>query len=203
MERKSKPETPDHWKTSDHSRRLCDLMLACLPSEYAPKRLIGKKTCGVDVLDHRPALYWLYHSKDHVRVYPYGKFILGLSDEIQNLLPIGVVLQTRPSLGSDRARLTPCFFVFQTEEQARGMGPLLKFLSDYRFSSSAFAKSATNTYWRPLSEAEEQAGISAEEGDRIIVLVNKYERDKNNRARCIEAQSPLLSLRIRFLSHIR
>jgi 5-methylcytosine-specific restriction protein A len=66
------------------------------------------------------------------------------------------------------------------------MGPLLKFLSDYRFSSSIAPKSAANSYWHPLSEEEDLPGPSAEEGNRTTAFVNKYERNKKNRERCIK-----------------
>lgn len=129
----------------------------------------------------------MFHYRNHVKVYLYGEYILDLSHEIQNFLPSDVLLETRPSRKSSFAKNQPCFFVLRTEEQSRSLGPVLRYLSEYRSKSSAGSQISTNTYWHSPSESEGAEANAVEEGNRAALFVNKYERSLRNREACIRA----------------
>jgi 5-methylcytosine-specific restriction protein A len=65
------------------------------------------------------------------------------------------------------------------------MGPILQYLSDHRTNSSEKTKSVTSTTWLQPSESEGDETDAGTEGNRISVLVNKYERNPKNRNICI------------------
>ena len=185
MAKVSKYEGSEHESASELARRICDLLHDCLPTEYLSQKHFTKSTCGAYVPGRKASLYWLYHYDDHVRVYPYSKHILEMSEEIRRLLPSDVTLQTRRSNQSDWANVAPCFFEIRTEKQAQGMSAVLQFLSDYRSNSSKKIESVTSTTWLQPSESEGDVTHAGTEGNRISVLVNKYERNPKNRKICI------------------
>jgi len=194
MARESKYEGSEHESASEIAKSLCDHLHNCLPEDYLPQRHFTDSTCGAYVKGRKASLYWLYHYDDHVSVYPYSKQILGTSKEIQRLLPFGVILQTRQSLESDWAKVAPYFFDIQTDEQANGMAPLLRYLSGLNPSSLSPAKSGARGYWYPPSEEAEPTTAAAEEGNRIAFLINRYERNRKNRNICIKAHGALCSV---------
>ncbi len=185
MARESKYEGSEHESASEIAKRLCDHLFDCLPAEHLSRKHFTKSTCGAYIDGRKASLYWLYHQDDKVLVYPYSSHIFGLSKEIQELLPIGVKLQTRRNLESDWAKVAPYFFEVLTEQQARGMGPLLSYLAALGSETSRRTQSVRDGHWRPHSESEDTVAVNSEEGNRVSVLVNKYERSRTNRDACI------------------
>jgi hypothetical protein len=83
-------------------------------------------------------------------------------------------------------RLRPTFLTY-TEKQALSMGPLLRYLCEFRSNSSASGKFSGIELWRPPSEWPAADPAAEEEGNRATVLVSKYERSRKNRDACIRA----------------
>jgi hypothetical protein len=187
MAKESRRSGRDHESASGLAKSLCDHLHGCLPAELSPRKHFAKNLCEAYVEGRNASLYCLYHYADHIRVYLNGKYILDISHEIQKLMPSDVLLETRPSMKSSFAKNQPCFFVLHTEEQSRSLGPVLRYLSEYRPKSFARSETATNTYWHSPSESQNAEANSAEEGNRTAVLVNKYERKRENRDACIRA----------------
>jgi hypothetical protein len=187
MARESNYSGHDHGSASGLAKRLCDRLHECLPSELSPRKHLAKNTCGAYVEGRNASLYHLYHYKDHVKVYLYGNYIFDISDEIRKLMPSDVLLETRPlkSLGTNAAKSEPCFFVLRTEDQSRSMGQVLRYMSEYRPKSSARSKTTTDTHWHTPSEAGKGDSSAAKEGNKISVLVDKYERSRRNREACV------------------
>jgi hypothetical protein len=120
-----------HAKTSDLSRRLCDLLLSCFPHDYAPRRNYTATWCGAHIQQRKAALYWVLHTKEHIQVFLRCHDTPEIRSEIIDKLPDGVELLARPlPRNSNWAISTPLFFFIRTEEQAQSMGPLIRFLSD-------------------------------------------------------------------------
>ena len=89
-------EESKHATTSNLSRRLCDIMLACLPEQYAPIRTVRANWCRTDIKQRTAAVYSVRHSKKHVEVLLGYKETPGVRNEIENFLPAGVILKSRP-----------------------------------------------------------------------------------------------------------
>jgi hypothetical protein len=178
-------EASKHDKTSEPSRRLCDLLLRCIPDEFAPRRDSTANVCGVHVQGRRAALYWLYHSKEHIRVYLDIEDNIATRDELFALLPLNIALQSRPFPRKGFALRTPLFFDLIRPEEAQGMAPLFSYLAGRRFRSSNKARSITGPSWKSPSEKETEDTFGADEGTRFSTLVNRYERDPKNRKLCI------------------
>jgi hypothetical protein len=187
MAKEPKYSGHDHKSASELARCLCDHLYECLPAEFSPRKHSANNTCAAYVAGRNASLYWLYHYRYHVKVYLYGKYILDISCEIQKLMPPDVLLETRPLLRTNAEISMPCFFVLRSEEQSRSLGPVLRYLSEHRAKSFARSKTATDTYWHSPSESEGAEANAAEEGNRTAVLVNKYERQSENRDACIRA----------------
>jgi hypothetical protein len=176
-----------HAKRSEHSRALCDLMLACVPKEFAPSRDSGPNVCGVHIHVHgrKSALYWLYHYNDHVRVYLNCGDTIKMRGEIQALLPFNAALRARPFPRKGIALRTPLYFELNSIEQAQNTGKLFRLLLEYRTDSTLTSRSKRNTSWASYSEFLASQPENGVEGNRISVLVNRYERSLRNREACI------------------
>lgn len=111
----------------------------------------------------------------------------------QGKLPPGVNLRQRPHPRKGIAKSTPLFFFVQAEDQARNMGPLLDLLSSTEFAPKSASRKSTPSYWVPNSEKEDADFDAREEGYRVKISVNKYERDPKNRKICIKHYSPICS----------
>ncbi len=180
------PKESKHAKTSNLSRRMCDILLSSLPQEDAPRRNSSPSYCGVHIQQQTAALCWVQHTKKHIWVYLDCDDTSKARGDIQNLLPFDVALQARPFPRRGVALRTPLFFKLQTEYQAQGIGPLLHYLSGLRPRSSRAMNSSKADYWHPLSESEGGISIDVEEGNRTAIIINRYERSPKNRKACIE-----------------
>jgi hypothetical protein len=185
MKKQSQYEGSQHESSSELAKSLCDLLHDCLPNNNTLQKHFTRSDCGAYKSGGGASLFWVSHHVDHVRTFLYGKHTLGICHDIQMLMPAGVLLQTRRNLGSPWAKITPCYFDIQTEEQARGMSAALQFISEYRPNLSEKVESAINTAWLHPSESDGDKTHAGAEGKRISVLVNKYERDPKNRRICI------------------
>ncbi len=184
-----------HAKTSDLSRSLCDLLLACFPQDYAASRNYTETWCGAHIQQRKAALYWVLHSKEHIQVFLRCQDTPEIRSGIIDRLPDGVTLRARPfPRKANWAISTPLFLYIRTEEQAKGMCPLLRYLSDSRPDSYGSAKPETNRFWHPPSEGDNSEMAAEEEGAKTSVLVNKYERNRKNRELCIRAHGTLCSV---------
>jgi hypothetical protein len=174
-----------HSSSGEHSRKLCDLVLAAVPRELIPRCDSSPNVCGIHIQTRRAALYWLYHTKERVRIYLDCDDSPEIKDAIQRILPNRVSLEDRPFPRKGFAIRTPLFFDIETEEQARNMGPTLFFLSELRRFSKSEIGSAPNVSWTANSEAPSPKLEASLEGNQISVLVNLYERRQKNRNACI------------------
>lgn len=184
-----------HARTSELSRHLCDLMLASLPAESAPTRKFTATWCGTHILERKSALYWVPHSRNHVQVFLRCEDTPEIRGQINRLLPEGVTLNARPyPRAANWAISTPIFLFIRTEEQARGMGPALRHLSCNHLDPGRSSNRAATQYWTPNSENGDAQFNAAEEGAKITVLINRYERSQKNRRLCIKAHGALCSV---------
>lgn len=178
-------EVSKHATASELSRSLCDLLLGCLPRDSAPSRNFN---CGVHIRQRKAALCWVVHSEEHIRVVLRCEDTPDIRSQIKETLPKGVTLNWRPyPRANNWAISTPLFLLIHTEQQAKGMAPFLKLLSSYGSEYLGSARSAPNEYWHPPSEPGDDEQSAGDEGKRMSVLVNKYERSRRNRDRCVKA----------------
>jgi 5-methylcytosine-specific restriction endonuclease McrA len=182
-----------HAKTSDHSRHLCDLMLQCLPQRLAPSRNFSATWCAAHIDSRNSALYWVSHSRKQIEVFLRCEDSPETFSIIQGKLPHGITLRQRPHPRKGIAISTPLFFFVQTEEQAQNMGPLLELLSSNEFAPKGAKRKPALPYWAPNSEMEVAEFEAKEEGHRVKISVNKYERDPKNRKSCIKHYGPICS----------
>jgi len=176
-----------HAKTSSGSRRLCDIMLGCLPPHLAPSMNHKTNWCTAHISSREAALYWVRHSRKQIAVFLRCEDSPEVFSLIQANLPAGIVLKQRAYPRKGIAISTPLFFFVQSEEQARGMGPLLKLLSSPEFDPRLKNKRSISQYWVPYSENIDAKLGAAEEGARITGVLNRYERDLKNRTLCLSA----------------
>jgi hypothetical protein len=162
-------------------------LFACLPKEYATENpIFSANWCRADIKQHAAALYSVRHSKKHIEVFLACKETTGIKSEIENFLPVGVTIKSRPNPRKGNwAKSTPFSLYIETEEQAQSMGPLLQYLVSHRTNSSVTGESAKTEYWFQPSESEGEEIVAGIEGNRVSVLVNRYERDPENRKSCI------------------
>jgi hypothetical protein len=139
-------------------------------------------------------LYWVYHSKKQIEVFLRCEDSPEICNVIQSKLPLGITLKQRPHPRKGIAISTPLFFFVQTEDQARNMGPLLELLASNGFAPKAAGRKPTLSYWVPNSEKDGFDSEANEEGERVKVSVNKYERSPKNRDACIRAYGALCSV---------
>ncbi len=92
------------------------------------------------------------------------------------------------------AKSTPLFLYVETEEQAQGMGALVIFLSERSGDSIPKSSLRPSKFWAANSESPAINPESAEEGNKVSVLVNKYERNRRNRELCIQAHRAVCSV---------
>jgi hypothetical protein len=184
------PTDSKHAKTSDASRRLCDLMLACFPGHLQPDRNFSATWCGAHINTRKSALYWVGHSKEHVEVFLRSEDTPEIVSLIQSRLPSGVPLKQRPHPRKGIAINTPLFFFVRSEEQAREMGPLLQVLYSRDLKpKTAVRKSAS--YWAPNSEKCDPDFEAKVEGAKVTITISQYERSPQNRASCIKHYGPI------------
>jgi hypothetical protein len=188
-------EESKYAKTSDHSRLLCDLMLASFADDSKPTRKSTATWCGAHIKQRKSALYWVLHSKSHLEVFIRCQDTPEIRREIIELLPEGVTLNARPyPRVASWAKSTPLYLFVRTEEQARGIGPLLQLLSSVRFDPGRNIKRPAAPNWTPNSEVIASQAEAAEEGATITVLINRYERNRKNRKLCLSAHGVLCSV---------
>ena len=183
-----------HARASARSRGLCDSVLTSLSPDFAARRDSSASVCGVHVQDRKAAVYWLYHLKEHVRIY----LDCDDSSEIRKLielsLPEGVALKSRPLPRKGIALRTPLFFDIETEVQAELLGAVLQLVAELRRKSKSSRSAKADQPWTAQSETLSTTPDGIYEGARISVLVNKYERDPRNRQRCIETYGSVCSV---------
>jgi hypothetical protein len=187
--------SPDskHEQTSDASRRLCDAMLACLPQHLAPSRNFSATWCAAHIDSRKAALYWVSHTQKQIEVFLRCEDSPEILTLIQSKLPPGVTLKQRPHPRKGIAISTPLFFFVQTEEQARKMGPFLDLLSSSEFAPKSASRKSIPSNWVANSEKDAADFDAKEEGHRVKILVNKYERDPKNRKSCIKHYGAICS----------
>lgn len=185
MRKESKYEGSDHESATELSKSLCNCLHDCLPAGYALEKHFTESNCGAYAASNKASIYWLYHQNDRVQVYLYGKNILNISKELQELFPVDVKLQTRKNLDSDWAKIAPCFFNIETEKQAIGMRQALLFLIENQLKISKEKQSGSKIIWNQPSESVDFDAVGIFEGSRVSVVVNRYERAPRNRSRCI------------------
>jgi hypothetical protein len=183
-----------HENTSDHSRLLCDLLRSCFPDTSIPRLASSPSVCGVHIEKRKAAVYWLYHSQEHVRIYFDCDETNEVRHGIEELLPEHVTLQARPFPRNGFALRTPLFLDLHSIEQARGMGQVLQLVSSYRMDQGSRNKKIAKVFLEPHSEASVAVTDGQEEGARVPVLVNRYERNKRNRELCIMAYGALCAV---------
>jgi hypothetical protein len=174
----------NHAWSGDESKRLCDLVFGSLPRDSAPRREYSSY-CKGTILQQKPAMFWIKHTKHTIILYPVCEDAPEIMGRVRELLPSGVTLRVRPFPRKAIALSTPLFFKIESEAQAQGIGPLLRYLSDHRPNSSEKIKPVTSTAWLQPSESEGGETHPGTEGNRISVLVNRYERNPKNRKICI------------------
>jgi hypothetical protein len=135
----------------------------------------AKNMCSIG---SNPVFLYVYHQKHGVTIYLYCD--LGDLDKIRDITSNLLSIETRKSLGSDWAKITPFFVRIKTQEEAELVPRIYEFLaSKPRESKSAGEK--------PVYTLPSEDGICArEEGGKISVFVNRYERDPKNRSSCIK-----------------
>jgi hypothetical protein len=174
---------------------MCDALQNCLPKEYAPTRVIAANWCRAHTNQRPAAVYSVRHSRKHIEVFLGCKENAETKNAIVGLLPVGVTLKARPlPRKGNWAKSTPFFLQLDSEEQAQSMGRLFKFLCDSWPNSSGSARTTARAYWHPPSESEDAMTSAEEEGSKILVLVNKYERKRKNRNICIKSHGALCSV---------
>jgi hypothetical protein len=183
----------NHAWSGDESKRLCDIVFGSLPQDSAPRREYSSY-CKGTILQQKSAMLWIKHTKHTIILYPVCEDTPEIMGRVRELLPSGVTLRVRPFPRKAIALSTPLFFKIETEAQAQGMGPLLRYLSDQRSNSSKKLKSVTSTTWLQPSESEGEEVHAEKEGNRISVLVNKYERNPKNRMICIRHNGAICSV---------
>jgi 5-methylcytosine-specific restriction endonuclease McrA len=169
-------------------------MIGCFPQSLAPSRKFSDTWCAAHINSRKSALYWVSHSKKQLEVFLRCEDSPEIFSKIQGKLPDGITLKQRPHPRKGIAISTPLFFFVQTEEQARNMGPLLDLLSSSEFAPRASDRKAPFRYWAPNSEKDGSDSETKEEGQRIKISVNKYERDPKNRKKCIQHYGPTCSV---------
>lgn len=187
------PADSKHAQTSDTSRHLCDVMLSCFPPSLEPSRKLSATWCAAHINSRKSALYWVSHSKKQIEVFLRCEDSPEIFGQIQSKLPSGITLRQRPHPRKGIAISTPLFFFVQTEDQAQNMGPLLDLLASSKFAPKATNRKSTPPYWVPNSEKDRSDFEANEEGRRLTISVNKYERDPKNRKSCIKHYGPLCS----------
>jgi len=166
-------------------------MLACLPDVLEPSRKFSATWCAAHVKNRNSALYWVSHSKKQIEVFLRCEDSPELFSLIQSKLPTGITLRQRPHPRKGIAISTPLFFFVQTDAQAQGMEPLLGLLSSSAFAPKGPKRKPTLPFWSPNSENGDSDFEAKEEGQRVTISVNKYERDPKNRKNCIKHYGPI------------
>ncbi len=187
------PSDSKHEQTSDASRRLCDTMLACFSPSFAPSRNFSATWCAAHINSRKSALYWVSHSRKRIEVFLRCEDSPEIFSVIQSKLPPRITLKRRPHPRKGIAISTPLFFFVQTEEQAHNMGPLLDLLASSEFAPKAANRKPAFPYWAPNSEKDGSDFEAKEEGQRVKISVNRYERDPKNRKSCIKYYGPRCS----------
>ncbi len=73
------------------------------------------------------------------------------------------------------------------------MGPFLELLSSSEFAPKSASRKTIPSYWVANSEKVAADFDAKEEGHRVKILVNKYERDPKNRKSCIKRYGAICS----------
>ena len=149
--------------------------------------------CAAHINSRKAALYWVSHTQKQIEVFLRCEDSPEILNLTQSKLPFGVTLKQRPHPRKGIAISTPLFFFVQTEEQARNMGPFLDLLSSSEFAPKPASRKTIPLYWVANSEKDTADFDAKEEGQRVKILVNKYERDPKNRKSCIKHYGAICS----------
>jgi HNH endonuclease len=165
----------NHAETSEHSRNICDLIVDRLNQKAKTPVKHAQKMCSIG---RNPVFLYVYHQKVGVTIYLYCD--ISDIDGIRSLTKNVISVETRHSLESDWAKITPYFIRIRTQQEAELVPAIFEFLA----SKPRDAKSPRRT---PIYVLPSEDGAGAtEEGGKVSVLVNRYERDSKNRSACIK-----------------
>jgi 5-methylcytosine-specific restriction protein A len=103
-------------------------------------------------------------------------------EQIKKLAPEGIEIKSRPQPRRGFALRTPIYFDVYSKDEIIGLGNVFAFIYPLRGRRSA--SNQGDRIWRTNSEKEEIS--QEEEGAKTLVFVNRYERSRINRKKCIE-----------------
>jgi 5-methylcytosine-specific restriction endonuclease McrA len=162
-----------HDRASPQIKGICDLLVAGI-NEQVPGTGVStsQNWCTIG----KPGIAWVQHTRKSLSVFL--KCAESESDQFSSFLnPISTLLiQKRKSLASDWAKKTPYFLKITTLEEATLAVPLLRFIAG---KSSGETQKGLVTM-----PSEDSRGMW--EGGMTSVVVNRYERDRKAREKCIE-----------------
>jgi len=164
-----------HAKSSEHSRRLCDLIAERLREKAEVPVKHAKEMCSVG---SRPKFLYVYHQRDGLTIYLYCE--IGDLSDLRSATNNTLNIETRKSLESPWAKITPYFVKIKSLEEAEQIPRIYEFLASKPRHSVPTRKEPFF-----VLPSEDRIG-SGEEGGKVSVFVNKYERDPKNRSACIK-----------------
>lgn len=165
----------NHAKTSEHSRKICDFIVGTLKERHDVPIKHAQNMCSIG---SGPVFLYVYHQKDGVTIYLYCD--IGDLDRIRSVTNGAINIETRHSLGSPWAKITPYFVRVKSLQEAELIPPIYEFLASKPRDSNPARK-------RPVYVLPSEDGLRArEEGGKISIFVNRYERDSKNRSACIK-----------------
>jgi hypothetical protein len=170
----------DHAKASEHSRNLCDLIVDRLREKGDIPVTHAKGECSIG---RGPVFLYVYHQKDCLKIFLYCD--ISDLDSIRSITNNILNIEARKSLGSDWAKITPYFVKIKNPQEAELVSRVYEFLAS---KPRGFKSRQKN----PLYVLPSEDGVSArDEGDKISIFVNRYERDSSNRSACIKIYGAL------------
>lgn len=165
----------DHANTSEHSRKLCDLIVERLRVKAEVPVKHGKNMCSVG---SGPVFLYVFHQKNGLKIYIYCS--IGDLENLRSVTNNSINIETRKSLGNDWAKITPYFVKINSQAEAELIPSIYEYLAS---KPRHIERARKESMFVPPSED----GIcSIEEGDKISMIVNKYERAPKNRSACIK-----------------
>jgi len=165
----------DHAKASEHSRNICDLIVDRLRETGDIPVKHAKEMCSIG---SGPVFLYVYHQNDGVKIYLYCD--IGDLDSIRSITKNALNIEARKSLGSDWAKITPYFVRIKSLQEAELVPRIYEFLASKPRNNKPAQK-------KPLYVLPSEDGVSArDEGGKISMFVNRYERDSSNRSACIK-----------------
>ncbi len=164
----------NHAETSEHSRDICDLIVDRLREKGDVPVKHAKNMCSIG---SDPVFLYVYHQRIGVTIYLYCD--IGDLDSLHGFTNNAITIETRQSLGSDWAKLTPYFIKIKSQQEAELIPPIYEFLASK--PSGRRSPRRKSVYFFPSED-----GVAArEEGRKVSIFVNRYERDSKNRFACI------------------